>query len=156
LEQLERSKRFLERIKDIYAGRLLPSHTAAESCDDDVISFFIHCHHIGDWIIQLNKLGVSKKHVNDFIDCHTPLKICADFANGAKHCKLTMRKRTGRQPHIIRVERRSSAFKTSDNYIKSKYTITSQGEDYDALDLAEKCIDLWDQFCASLKTQQEI
>ena len=114
MEQLQRSKRYLSRIRSMYHGVALDENKTAKHLDDDVISFFIHCYHIRDWIIHLNKLGIISKDVDDFINQHDALKICADFANGAKHCKLIRNTRTDGKPHIAYKKQNSSIW-YSDN-----------------------------------------
>ncbi|EPF6752170.1 hypothetical protein NPI09_004770, partial [Escherichia coli] len=89
---------------------LLQDITNEEDYDDDVISFFIHCYHIRDWIIHLNTLNIRANHVDIFINEHQALKICADLANGSKHCKLTRSMRTGRQPHIAAKQKQTSTW----------------------------------------------
>ncbi|EDI0662644.1 hypothetical protein OD551_000005 [Salmonella enterica] len=81
MEQVKRSKRYLNRIEKIYSGIFSSSGHNKEDYDDDVISFFIHCYHIRDWIIHLNTLNIRASHVDIFINEHQALKICADLAN---------------------------------------------------------------------------
>ncbi|EEB7841207.1 hypothetical protein GNY41_22395, partial [Salmonella enterica subsp. enterica] len=118
MEQIERSKRYLNRIEKIYAGIFSSSGHDKEDYDDDVVSFFIHCYHIRDWIIELNTLNIKSGQVDTFINKHQALKICADLANGSKHCKLTRSLRTGRQPHIAAKQKKTSTW----------YSGTSGGE----------------------------
>lgn len=153
MEQLERSQRYLKRIKNIYSGVFSPIGHDKDSYDDDVISFFIHCYHVRDWVIHLNKVGVSAKQVDEFINNHIPLKICADLANGSKHCKLTRNLRTERQPHFITKEHKTSLMFTSNGggeLLLSKYQILSDGVIYDALELAEESVLLWGTFISKL------
>jgi len=155
LEQFERTKRYLEKMRCIYSGIFSSSGHDKESYDDDVITFFIHCYHIRDWIIHLNKIGVTSKEVDDFINSHTSLKICADLSNGSKHCKLMRGLRTERQPHIVSKQHRTSTYFTGNGggeNMKSKYSILSNTNIYDALELAEKCVELWAQFINEMKT----
>ena len=81
LPQLHRVRRYLERINRIYEGTYV-AVDSADYYDDEVVSFFIHCHHIRDWILQLSKLPISSKQIDDFINQHEELKICADCSNG--------------------------------------------------------------------------
>jgi len=155
LEQFERTKRYLERIRALYAGMFSSSGHDKDAYDDDVISFFIHCHHVSDWIIHLNTVGITAKQMDNFINQHMPLKICTDLANGSKHCKLTRSMRTLKQPHIVGKERRSSTWTTGNGgaeHMKSKYTILAGSEVYDALELAEECVQLWTQVIEEIKT----
>ena len=157
MEQFERSKRYLERIRIIYFGYFSSIGHDKDSYDDDVISFFIHCYHIRDWFIHLNTASLSAGDVDKYINSHLSLRICADLANGTKHCRLTRSLRTDRQPHIVNKQRETSTWVTSDGggeYMKSKYSVMSGEELYDALDLAEDCMELWSQFFEEIKLRK--
>lgn len=140
----------------MYHGVALDENKTAKHLDDDVISFFIHCYHIRDWIIHLNKLGIISKDVDDFINQHDALKICADFANGAKHCKLIRNTRTDGKPHIAYKKQNSSIW-YSDNggteITKVEFKIMSKIAIVDALSLAEECMSLWETYIEELKTK---
>lgn len=150
MEQLEIVKRYLERIEAIYVGvPLLPSSNK-EYYDDDVISFFIHCYHIRDWIIHLNKLGISPTEVDGYINNNRALSVCADLANGSKHCRLTRATRTEDQPHVSGRERYTSTYGDEVSIMKCKYRIMSNKQTLDALALAKECVSLWDNFVAKI------
>lgn len=154
MEQFERTKRYLARIEGLYSGVFSASGHDRDTYDDDVISFFIHCYHIRDWIIHLNKLGITVRQVDSYINEHKELRICADLANGSKHCKLTRSLRTECQPHIAGKERRTSTWLTSNGggeVMKSKYTVLSNTELLDALELAKECVNLWGSFIDKMK-----
>ncbi|PWC22803.1 hypothetical protein DDT52_00590 [Brenneria roseae subsp. roseae] len=155
MEQIERSKRYLTRMEKIYSGIFSSSDHDKEGYDDDVISFFIHCYHIRDWFIHLNRLNINASQVDIFINKHQALKICADLANGSKHCNLTRSLRTGRQPHIAGKQKETSTWLTgsgSGKVMKCKYTILCNNTLYDALQLARECIQLWDSYISEIKT----
>lgn len=155
MEQLERTKRYLLRIERIYGGIYSGSNHDKDSYDDDVISFFIHCYHVRDWIIHLNKLGVTASQVDAYINQHKALMICADLANGSKHCVLKRSLRTSRQPHISGKERRTSTWLGNNGggeVMKCKYTIVSNSELLDVLDVARDCVRSWESFMGDLQT----
>lgn len=154
LEQFERTKRYLVRIERIYEGIFSSTGHDKEDYDDDVVSFFIHCYHVRDWIIHLNRLGITARQVDFFIDSHRALKICADFANGSKHCKLTRNLRTDDQPYIVGKERQTSTWVTGNGggeVIQCKYTILSNSDFFDALVLAKECVLLWESYVNDLQ-----
>ena len=154
LKQYERAKRYLERIRKIYEGSYYPG--SSEEYEDEIVSFFIHCFHIMDWVIHLSKSPVSEQEINSFINSHNELKICADFCNGEKHCRLTRTKRTGGQPHLA-YRAYGVCHYTPESGIASKYKasykIISGNQTYDALELAEKCIFLWEQYISQLQNE---
>jgi hypothetical protein len=146
MEQIERARRYLERIRSSYAG--VPRRDdGRDYYSDDVCSFFVHCHHIGDWVVALNRVGVTKADVDSFVDGHVELRICADFCNATKHCKLTRKLRSSREPHLARTQLDSSGEREAEPVItRCKFWILADGELYDALKLAEACMALWDEF----------
>lgn len=155
MEQLQRARRYLKRMEKIYAGIFSSLGHDEQAYDDDVISFFIHCYHVRDWIIQQDNAGVTARQVDNYIDNHQALKVCADLANGSKHCKLTRSLRTGSQPHIAGRERDVSTWFTGSGggeVMKSKYAVNSNGEPIDALFLARECVQLWDAYIRVLES----
>jgi hypothetical protein len=150
LLQLDRVRRYLERINRIYAGTYV-AVDSADYYDDEVVSFFIHCYHIRDWILQLSKLPISSKQIDDFINQHEELKICADFSNGEKHCSLRRSTRTGRQPHLAFREYRVTHYSPESGVSsirKAKYKILSGAKSFDVFELAKRCVELWEGFIA--------
>lgn len=151
LKQFERARRYLDRITRIYNGTYLPG--SSEQYEDEIVSFFIHCYHVGDWIQHLSRIKIAKAEIDAFINSHDELKICADFCNGEKHCRLERRKRTGSQPHLAYREYRVNHY-TKESGIpstyKASYKIVSGHQIYDALEVAEKCIELWEIFISKL------
>ena len=154
LEQFERAKRYLARMENIYSGIFSVSVHNTEAYDDDVISFFIHCYHVRDWVIHLNKIGVTARQVDSYIDSHQALRICADLANGSKHCKLTRSLRSGHQPHIAGKARHTTTWLTDNSggeVMKCKYTVLSSALSVDALELARECIQIWELYMLELQ-----
>ncbi len=155
LSQLERSRRYLERIERLYEGRA-PVHENQSYHDDDVISFFIHCYHVRDWILQLNKIGITRKEVDEFISQNLALSICADLCNGEKHCRLERSMRTERQPHLASKSYSVTHFTPASGEeprTSGSFRILANGEFLDALSLARECIQLWEQFIANVKSR---
>ena len=145
--QFHRTERYLQRIRRIYAGT---PHVYKNTKDyeDDVASFFIHCHHLSDWITHEYPGHVTKKQVDAFINQHDPLKVCADLCNASKHCKI-QKVRTGSQPSltgkdwmIVTYEERMKKPIT----FFGKYNVVSGTAKIDALELAELAFKLWRDF----------
>lgn len=148
MEQLERARRYLLRMRAIYSGVWSDSHGRQE-CEDDVLSFFVHCYHIKDWIVRLNKLGITHRQVDSFIDSKECLSICTDLCNGTKHCTLTRPTRTGGQPRVAGKQYTSSVWLTGSGggeIIQGKYSIVTSTGIVDALDLAEECMQCWSEY----------
>lgn len=152
LKQYERAERYLDRIRMIYEGTYFPG--SAEHYEDEVVSFFIHCYHIKDWVVSLSKININGAEIDTFINSHEELKICADFCNGEKHCRLERNKRTGSQPHLAYREYRVSHYTPASgkpSSYKASYKIISGGHRYDARDLAERCLSLWGEYISKMQ-----
>jgi len=144
MEQLHRVQRYLDRIREIYEG-CPQRYERVEFYEDDVISFFIHCHHLLDWLPTLNKAAVTKVELNEFINNHKELRICADLCNGEKHCRLE-RLRSGKQPHLASKDWHITTYTPESGKpvtFRAKYRILSNYGVHDALELAETCMNLW-------------
>jgi hypothetical protein len=141
MHQLDRANRYLNRLRQIYAG--VPAKWEDRLAhEDDAYTFFVHCYHVRDWIIELNRAGATASVIDEYINSHTCLRICADLCNASKHCRLTRNTRTGSQPHIIYTEHEHGVIDQV-QVLKSSFTIYAQGETFDALDLAESCMQAW-------------
>lgn len=142
--QFHRTERYLERMRSIYLGT--PHvHQNPHYYEDDVMSFFINCHHLSDWIQHQYLAQITKVQVTEFIFQHHPLRVCSDLCNAAKHCKI-QRVKTGSQPDLEGKEWRIVTYE--DTLGKpvtffAKYKIVSGTTKHDALELAESAFELW-------------
>jgi len=104
-------------------------------------------------MMALSKIRVTQNEIDAFINAHEPLKICADLCNASKHCHLN-RTRTKRQPHIIYRQLESVISHDGPenmNFMKCKFEINTGSGIHDALELAEKCMDLWSTYTDRLR-----
>lgn len=144
MEQLHRVQRYIDRIREIYAGRP-HMFKRVEYYEDDVVSFFIHCHHLADWLSQTYPTKYQWQALQTFINKHVELRICADLCNGKKHCRIN-RLRSGFQPDIANRHWLIATYKPEMNKpitFFCQYEIDHNGVRYDALKLAEACLGLW-------------
>lgn len=151
LEQLERTRRYLQRLRDIYAG-IFNDGSTKQSYEDDVLSFFMHCYHVRDWLIHADVAPVRSRQVDEFISRTTCLMLCADICNGVKHCKLTKTPRSGSQPGFSGKEYRSSLWLSGSSggeLLQARYTIQTANGVVDVLNLAEECVQSWSDFVAA-------
>ncbi|EJO9870458.1 hypothetical protein NU768_004481 [Vibrio vulnificus] len=148
MKQLERVERYLKRVRSIYTGDTSVEWEDRLYHEDDVHSFFLHCHHLQDWVEELNQIGITQQDIRKFIKSHTVLRICTDLANATKHCKLKHQKVTGykHQPTVSGSIHQENVL---GNGVKSKFSITSGYAWYDALEVAEECFRLWQEFIES-------
>lgn len=155
MEQLKRAERYLARIRAIYAGAFAQSHDRGDY-EDDLLSFFMHCYHIRDWIIRLNRVGLTARDVDNFINANRCLQLCADLCNGTKHCKLDRAARSGSQPHVSGKTYEASTWLTDSGggeVLQAKYVIVTSNGSVDALQLAEDCMECWSKFVVELETK---
>ena len=138
LEQLEIVERYLDRIRRMYSGNNSLRWEDRHFHKDDVYSFFVHCNHLRDWILELNKIGIKKSDITKFIRDNKSIQICADLANSKKHCRLKFKTWSGKEPHLS-FSTHQSANMMSDLGVKSEFMIYSDTEAFDALELAEQC-----------------
>lgn len=151
MEQFERAQRYLMRLRAVYAGKFADS-LKEQDYEDDVLSFFMHCYHIKDWIAFTGKdAALVSKQIDTFIDKNECLKICTDLCNGTKHCVLTRSTRTGNQPQFTGKEYDYSTWLVGSGggeVVKAKYSINTSSGSVDALALAEDCMRSWSIFLA--------
>lgn len=149
MEQLNRAKRYLKRIESQYVGVFSSMGHDEEEYFDDVLSFFIHCYHVRDWMLHEQSTSITARAVDAFINEHPELRICADLANGSKHCKLTRTTRTGHLPTISDREANYSTWYVGNGggeVVQSSYRVNHDGEGRDVLELARECIALWEGY----------
>lgn len=153
MEQLDRAKRYLSRLRYAYEGIQDSSGMfSIENPKDDCISFFMHCYHIKDWIQHLYcKTLEEKQSVEDFINDNDELKICADLSNGSKHYRLRdiSKYRSGEHQDIELSDYKAATYITGTGGLeihKCRFNVESANASFDALKLAEKCIELWSNY----------
>ena len=143
-DQWERVLLALSRVNAVYAGRPEPEGTAGATYD--VFTFFVTCHHLGDWIVSDAALPRSThRKARSLVGRSADLRLCADLANRAKHCSLT-RSRTG-----------DMATGPSGNDVtimigagtRHAFRVQSAGVERDAEDLARSCVAEWTTFLGS-------
>jgi hypothetical protein len=143
-EQWDRVQLGLARIQDVYRGRAEPEGT--KGAYYDVFTFFVHCHHLADWIEQDPRVRRSvQRKARAFLNKSSELRICSDLANRSKHSALNWSRTrdpatgpSGNDATVMIGRGASHAFRVS-----------SGGAEVDALVLAEKCVAIWAAFIAS-------
>ena len=157
LEQFERSERYYERFRKLNEGLTEvadpgpQSNYIASTNDhvDDIVSFFIHCYHVKDWI--KNDPEVPKdvqQKVEGYVNNTCTLKLCADICNGAKHFSLD-RTRTGSQPKFVGSDHKmqiNEGGNCAPGSYSLKLRIEHNGETLDAFKLATRAMESWKKF----------
>ena len=157
-EQYNRVLRYYERFKLINDGR--QKGASFEGQYDDMLGFFMNCHHLKDWVIQdfytdkgdpnHPKYCRLRDEIVGFIDSNDCLKLCADICNGAKHLHRDEPLHFGED---IRVREEVHIDVTVDNPpVRRAWKITSEsGKEWDAFELATECVTKWKEFFAGHK-----
>lgn len=84
-KQWQRVEIGLRRVDAIYDGRQVDSADALY----DLLSFFLNCHHLRDWLAADKLSRMSRKKVTKVIKRSRHLSVCADLTNRTKHAVLT-------------------------------------------------------------------
>jgi len=142
-EQLDRTKRWHDRFREITDGRKHDHPT--EFARDDAYAFFQNCHHIKDWIIQDSAVLIDEKAdvAEQFINNSRALSLCADLCNATKHMALTKPPRSGDRPEI---ESAHFGLDLATGVLSVRYSISTLSGTLDAFDLASECLSEWHRF----------
>ena len=84
IDHFKRLQRWYDRFEKIYTGERY-----GEQFDyyfDEILVFFIFCHHLKDWIIK--DTSIESREVEKLINDNECLQFCADIANGTKHLEI--------------------------------------------------------------------
>jgi hypothetical protein len=133
-DQLDRTRRFLERVEVLVPG------SDVHHYQDDVWAFFQSCWNLRDWI--QNELRISdtvKKQVHDAVESAHCLKICYDLANGVKHYALTSPKLGAR--HLLTNTRNTPGEETIIDCVIE----LPDGSRLSARKLARECLLEWER-----------
>ncbi len=142
IEQYKRMERWHQRLKSIY--NRIPMHTGDFEEHDDVLAFFQNCYHLKDWIHEDITIKIPRYDVEDFINESQYLRICADICTASKHLKITKTPRENIDTAVTRDY--WMAKDVSGPIVKRTFTVQSGEKRYDALKLADYCVDEWDKF----------
>ena len=155
MDQLRRTERYLTRLYYAYEGIQEPSATfSIEKPQDDCITFFMHCYHIKDWIKAIHCNSKKEKQaVEDYINANDELRICAHICNGAKHYEIRGKFRSGnaREVKVTKHTPKTHRFGTGKLEVhKCQFSIVSKDSVIDSLELAERCMELWNEYLARI------
>lgn len=153
VEQYKRVIRWFRKFEKIN-GKIIPIVSGSKSNEifkshDDVLAFFMNCHHMRDWLIEY--AHIPNDEVDDFRKQNPPLLLCADIANGAKHAILN-KYRNGHQPECesavsIEEETLLAAERGELYQVRTFYPIHQEdGNIIDAFEVATDCVYLWRKF----------
>lgn len=139
-EQFNRINRWFNLFNDINNG--IKHEKESDYYQDMVYSFFQNCHHLKDWIVNDNDNSISNDIVEKYINDNLELKICADLCNGSKHLFL----KNPRSNKNTNINKKSFSLVLPSDILSIKYFVISGSVEYDAFEIATKCVHLWKKF----------
>ena len=142
-EQWDRLGRRYNRFQELNQG--IVHEVPSEHYVDDVLSFFMDCWHLKDWLRNDPASGLTKDELDEMTLGSNNLRLCADLANGTKHLKLTHWKaapdaRFGPRHYAVGL---SVGEPTT---IAVKATVAAGNNAYDAFELGTACVEEWKAF----------
>ncbi len=133
----------LERVRRWH--RRLIAASSREDVEDFLYAFFQNCYHLRDW---LQPPAFDRGLVERLFDENVELRICRDICNMTKHFELSKLPFTGREPSLAREYAGIGRGWFEDD---SNLVVLSAGEKYDALRLASRCLEIWEDFLRGAK-----
>ncbi len=144
-EQYKRVERWHARLKAIC--RKVPKDIGDDEDiqgRDDILAFFQNCYHLKDWVENDGSCQIADKKnvVENFIKNSEFLKVCKDVCNASKHLEVGHQRIDPSE--IVNYEFFISGPSFSNGVVtKRNFKIREQ---YEALDLADKCMGEWHDF----------
>ncbi len=145
--QLERVRRWHRRVAAIRFAKA--SDGSAEENLDTVYAFFQNCTHLVDWIVH--DLPARTSAVEALYSRTPELRIARVISNATKHLDLD------RPPSVEGgfADGREYVFNgwlsSSEPVRNQSWFVIANGEKYDIFDLAQRCMDAWEDFAAKVE-----
>jgi len=128
----------LSRVRRWY--RRLSSATVRDDIEDYLYAFFQNCYYLLEWLLS-TKI-VPQIDIESLFTDNVEMRLCQDICNATKHLSLS-------KPKMPR------EFSLAREYVGSTggwfgneavLVVLSQGKKYDAMELAHRCLSLWEGF----------
>ena len=151
-DQWRRVERWMLRLRAADAGDLsyigqkwYDSNVGVQLCKDDVVAYFQACYHLKDWLKKDPASAKSVADVEEFINGTECFKVAADVTNRSKHGLADREPRLDKnaQPrsHRMVVYGADGQFE-----MVGGEAILVKGEILSALEVAEECFAMWQQY----------
>jgi hypothetical protein len=111
-----------------------------------LLTFFESSFALRDWLIDTG--AVKKKEIESLFSEHVELRINRDLANSSKHHSID--RPSQKQPPSIAIE---YAPERPTFRADCRLVVLSEGEKYEALALASRCLEIWRGFCDRLQSK---
>ena len=147
-EQYDRTRRFYSRFAKIAdSGRV--HDRDSDNYRDDVLTFFIHCYHLKDWLKNDPSSGVTGSDAEACVNSSLYLRLCGDLANGTKHMEHRGRAASDTAMGArfeVEVNDTMGGAIPKPTRISVQYEVMSSGARHDAFDVATRAMEAWDAF----------
>ena len=140
-----------DRVKRSHARLLRTADSLHDVGSDDARDTLFHfcqdAYHLKDWLKNADPPVLSNtRAVEDFVNDKEAMQICADLCNGAKHFRIDLDlerfpPRTGDENTAVTTQSVTVHFGAG---IEHAWTITSNDNTHDALELAAQVIADWE------------
>jgi hypothetical protein len=154
-EQLERARRWLDRVENASTGPHSSSDINSPAgfkqfseYEDYLYALFQNCWHVKDWILSdpsaptKLKEAVKKVDKEGVIDS---LMLCSDIANGSKHVSGPKPSRTTRRGATPLVEVEIEISPEAQSVTSWTYKVAdNDGQSYEVIELARQALEEWE------------
>lgn len=141
--QLDRLRRWHNRICSLHQEKGL--QVGFEDLDL-VFTFFQNCYLLREWVAISR--DVPTEELDDFMKKNIEMRVCRDIANGTKHFHLT-------RPSLDAEFSIGREYMPDNDGNPGHNWFVIAGEKYDLFDLANQCMNLWEQFLADREASSE-
>lgn len=126
----------LQRVRRWHARM----NAAVESDDrtDFLFAFFEAALHLRDWL--LDTAAVPPKTLEAFFASHVEMRVCRDLANAWKHYSISRPSQNAPPSVLLEYTQVTGA------PARVTLVVLSDGQKYDAFELATECLVLWEEF----------
>lgn len=144
----------LQRLERKYRSLLQKKNTIKDTNIDemrDVLSsFFQDCWHLKDWLISSTKLDQVKLYA--FLSSSVEMNMCREICNTAKHLVLNNPSKIA-QARLANFRDIGVPLALAREYEPNgdKLTFLFVQQEYDAFELAGKCLGFWHEFLSSIE-----
>ncbi|MBN6742583.1 hypothetical protein JKG47_19115 [Acidithiobacillus sp. MC6.1] len=126
--QFDRATRWHERVRSAAA-------TGSSDLEDFAFAFFQNCYHLREWMLKTS--GATQQELDGLFAQNRELQLCRDICNGTKHLSIN-------RPSV------DANFSIGREYAPQELSgsrmFVIADAHYDLLGLADRCMELWQQF----------
>ena len=122
-------------------------HSRLKACratdrEDFLYAFFQNCAFVRDWLKNDRPANVNQHELESLVGNHVELRLCQDISNATKHLRLDDPK----MPREFSAAREYVPAPLGGDEPSADVVVLADGVKYDALALADRCLDIWQSF----------